>query len=264
MLVDTHVHLHACFDPTRFLERAGENLREATGRTGAAGVLVFTEGADRGRFGEWWQAAPFRLEGWEVVRTAERSSLTARAGGLALALVAGRQVRCRDRLEVLALGTTHGFADGLELGETLRRVLASGAAAAIPWGLGKWWFERGRKVERVLDKPQEGPVFLGDNGGRPRSFPPPRLFARAKERGLPVLAGSDPLPLGSEVRRPGSYGSVLRGPWDPARPTMSLLNALQELRATPPTFGRRVGIGRFLALQLGVRLDVGSSGGGLR
>lgn len=255
LLIDTHVHLHACFDPARLLDAGAENLRKAAGGSNATGVLVFTETADAGRFGEWWARAPFRLDGWEIARTAERSSLTASSGDARLTIIAGRQVRCRDRLEVLAVGTEREFAEGLELGATVREVLAVGAAAAIPWGWGKWWFERGKAVETVLDQPPEGAVFLGDNGGRPRSFPRPRLFVRATECGLPVLAGSDPLPLTSEVRRVGSYGSVLRTRWDPERPTATLLEALERLRATPPTFGRRVGAGRFLALQLGLRLS---------
>ncbi len=120
----------------------------------------------------------------------------------------------------------------------------------IPWGFGKWWLYRGALVEAALGRVTGPGIFLGDSAGRPQSGVRPRLFREADERGIPVLAGSDPLPLPEHAARAGSYGFLLQGGIDPGQPAQSLKQATSELR----TFGRRVSLAGCYREQLALRL----------
>ncbi len=276
LLVDAHVHLHPGVPVGSFLQAARTHLEASALRVGGGtvaggwhGVLCLVESEGVDRFGELAAgesrggAGGSEVAGWKVVPTAEVPSLRAVAGdGFELVLVAGRQLRVADRLEVLALGTRAALPEGGGLRETIARVREAGGVPVLPWGFGKWWGGRGRRVARALGGSEPGGLLLGDNGGRWRGGPTPALFREARSRGIGILAGSDPLPLRGEALRAGSYGSVLEIPGDPAtvglalreRPAALLRTRLGALRETPPTFGRRVGAVAFARVQLAMQL----------
>jgi hypothetical protein len=263
VLVDAHVHVHAGFDPDRFLDCALENFRRGARETGIAGpftgCLLLSEPA-----GEHWfrqVRGDGRAGGWRLRATAEPESLSAfRDGedGAELVLVAGRQVRTREGLEVLALATAEDFTDGLPLAETLSHVRASGALPVLPWGFGKWWLSRGALIAKsVTGGAGQGELYLGDNAGRPAFARRPPLFREAERRGIPVLPGSDPLPLAGHVARAGSYGFLLAGALDEARPARSLSILVRRLRSAgvqPRPFGRPSGLLQFCRDQAALRL----------
>lgn len=261
VLLDSHAHLHPWFDRREFFERAADNLSRAARDIGpegeANGVLVLTEPSGVEEFEALLDAVRTRerANGWEGVHTDERESLLIRKGSRRLFLVAGRQIATEERLEVLAVGTRHSFADGRAFVASLAEVRNHGLPAIVPWGFGKWWFRRQSLVERVLEEAGDG-LFLGDSRARPACLPPPSPMRRAAELSVPILAGSDPLPmkgLGEETKA-GSYGSVLRMAFDARRPAEALRRHLLLLRERPPVFGRRVSLVGALQLQLSLRL----------
>jgi hypothetical protein len=258
LLMDGHVHYHACFDLEVFLGAAARNFeaaRRAMGRPEAVGCLMLTENS----WNHWFQALSEGLltrltSEWDAESTGESCSLLARKGdGTTLVVVAGRQVVAADRLEVLALATTQEFPDGLPFRATLEAVLDSGAIAVLPWGFGKWTGARGRLVADLLSSPDADLFYLGDNGGRPEHTPSPGLFGVALKRGVPILPGSDPLPLRAEVHKPGRYGFVLEGPFDPERPAASIRSLLSN-RTQPQRFGHLESPGTFVLRQAQLRL----------
>lgn len=250
LLVDAHVHYYSCFPRALFLESARRSFRSAAARLGLddpwTPFLMLTESRGHRWFRRWREeAARNASDGeWHLVATGEEHSLCAVPGDLAgapgggsgpgtgsdtvagndaaarpdrvpggegsLVIVAGRQTATRDGLEVLGLGRDHEVEDGAGLEETVEAVLATGALPVIPWGFGKWWGGRGRRVEELLRGELASRIFLGDNAGRPGLAPPPRLFRLAAERDVPVLPGSDPLPFRRHASRAGSYGFLLR------------------------------------------------------
>jgi hypothetical protein len=236
LLVDGHVHVHPAFDEARFLTAACANLsRHGEG----APVLLLAEMARSDVFSRWRTGkAP-----WPVTRTEEEESLRI---GDRLFVVAGRQVITDEKIEVLALLTAVHFPDGGPLESTIQKIVSAGAIAVLPWGVGKWLGLRGQKVAGVATR---NSVFLGDNAGRPLGWPTPGLFREQR-----VLPGTDPLRLKSEERVVGSFGFVLSCPFDRTRPARSIRQALQQLDAGPPVFGRRTGLVGFLRQQLGLRL----------
>ncbi|MGH7629351.1 MAG: hypothetical protein ACREOF_08160 [Gemmatimonadales bacterium] len=257
-LVDSHVHFHRCFDPTRFLSAALANLRAAAAESGVpgpvAGFLMLTESAGESAFRRFQAGALVPDQPWKLRPTGEERSLVAGSDTPdVVTLVAGRQIVTRDRLEVLALGTLDELPDGLPFGETVARVKKSGAVAVIPWGFGKWWFRRGRLVGELV-RTKGDTLFLGDNGGRLRYAPRPRLFADAARHGVYVLPGSDPLPFPSQNTRAGSFGCFIEGPLNDDRPAESLLALLGELTHQPRAFGRAEGLTRFAVSQIRMQL----------
>lgn len=246
-LVDAHVHVHPCFPLESFLDGALANVRRVGG---TLGCLLFAEMAG----GRWFRDARGVVGAWSLAPTGEKESLVARRStGETLIFVEGRQIAARERLEVLALGRDMDIPDGLSLDETLVRVRESGALPVLPWGFGKWSGRRGALVAAMLDRPG-GELYLGDNSNRLRLAGVPRLLREARERGLIVLPGSDPLPFPSHARRAGSFGFVLEGTLDPLRPAEDLLRKIRALREQPRTYGRGETLPRFLRDQASLQL----------
>lgn len=259
---DAHVHLHPEFDPERFCAAA---LARADRLDGPL-LLLLAECAGIDAFGALRaRAAGSATSGHPVcaVRaTAETRSLGLLRRGAAAArvfLVAGRQIVSREGIEVLALGTEP---EGplTRLGdrehparELVRRILAEGAAAVLPWGVGKWLGSRGREVARLVADPVlrcEPRFLLGDIAARCWPWPQPAAF-RAGPR---VLAGSDPLPRAGAEDDLARYRFALRARFDSARPAASLLAALDDPRCPVAVEGRRERPWQTLTRQLGYRL----------
>jgi hypothetical protein len=269
VLVDGHVHMHECFDVARVFDAVAANFAAAaralarerawvTAPSAYDAVLClvecrgqrFLEGVRTRRTGRVWRGSHGF---WEAEQGCEPETLVVRRGSTRLNLVAGRQVVTRERLEVLAIGTTAPLRDGDPIETTLAAVRDSGAAAVLPWGFGKWLGARGAIVARVLADPEWQHVFLGDNGNRLELGPEPAPFAAARRAGRAVLPGSDPLPLAGEEARVGAYGFAADVALDPLRPAAALLVLLKS--GSPfVVFGRREPLVRFVGNQVALKL----------
>ncbi|MGB6487931.1 MAG: PQQ-binding-like beta-propeller repeat protein [Steroidobacteraceae bacterium] len=168
--VDAHVHLHSCYDPDELLQNAYDNLAAASNGVDRAArkafFLLLAECRADDCFGALRAladglaasngASDLNLRRWAIAATEETISVVARRAQQELFIVAGRQVACREGLEVLVLGTTHRFEDGWPIREILRESEALGVPRVIPWGPGKWFFRRGR----LLNELEEGMTFF--------------------------------------------------------------------------------------------------------
>jgi hypothetical protein len=255
VLVDAHVHIHPCFDDASFLDSAAENFRRGAAQVGVpgpyAGCLLLAEAGETRWFRRRLEGGQGRSGDWTFEPTEENCSLAARhVSGERLFLIAGRQIATSEGIEALALGRDVEIPDGLALAETLDRIRASGALPVLPWGFGKWWLRRGSLVEAAFRSRGSEELFLGDNGGRLGGLcgiqAAPRLFRESRSQGVPVLPGSDPLPLTEHCARAGSYGFVLSGPLDEAHPAACVLRGIRRLKGQPRIFGRCAALTSFL------------------
>jgi hypothetical protein len=260
LLIDGHTHLYGAYDDDIFFDSALANLGAAAAQLTIDsdwwGCLLFSE-TSRDHAFERLQAEAGRRNGrrWSFRRTMEDGALIARIDGQdRLLLVAGRQIRTVEGLEVLALCCRAEFQDGLPLGAALESVRTQGAVAVLPWGFGKWWFGRARLMRSFLSSPEASSVFLGDNGGRPALLADPPLFELARRSGIFVLAGSDTLPFASEAARVARYGFVVQGDLDLARPADGVKALLKALTKQPRGFGRRQGVASFARHQTALML----------
>ncbi len=255
MLIDGHVHLYPGVDPNAFLSAAAANLMAAGRRAGlnsGSCALLITETPRETGFDDL-AAGRGVPAGWRVEQL-PGDPLAIRLHGpdaQMLVLVAGRQIVCAERLEVLAIGYRGAMLDGQPLDAVLAALRAEGRPAILPWGAGKWLGARGARIAALVSAGLPQGVFLGDNGGRPVGWPAPAVFGAA---GL-VLPGSDPLPISGGWRDVGRYGFHLPGAIDPACPARSILAALCALTHQPTIIGRRIGLPEFVARQIRLRVS---------
>lgn len=267
LILDGHVHIHDCFDISRFFGSAFSNCLKVARNAGCdlphIPVLLLTEGRGQRvfqRIQEEMKKGNNRIGDeqtgdYRVFATEEDESLRIqKVDGASLYLVSGRQIVTAERLEVLALSTVSEIPDGLPLEETVAAVGEEGALPVIPWGFGKWIGRRGRILKRFMENTSWPDYFLGDNGGRPAFLPEPAYFSVGKERGIRILPGSDPLPYPSETDRAGSFGFALRVSLDPGRPAHGIRTALSDHATRPESYGHLETSFRFLRNQIAMQM----------
>jgi hypothetical protein len=254
IIADAHVHFHECFDIGRLLDKALKNFQVEAGRS-FSGILFLTEIQSNGWFLTFRKemAGPDQksIGSWKIQRTREDLSLSARLNNReSLFIIAGRQLKTAEGLEVLALGTLDSFREGSPLETLIRQISQSGALPVLPWGVGKWFGRRGDLVKKLIDRSEIRPLFLGDNGNRPVFWPRPTIFKKAEKKGIAILPGSDPLPFPSEIERIGRMGFKIEGSIDPEYPARDIKKILLSPNGKPQSYGSLENPFRFFWNQL--------------
>lgn len=278
LILDAHAHFYDAFHRDTFLDTAAARFQAASKGQPVLGCLLLADVRESRVFESWRRqavaasrrppepdpaavdSAPFRPRrvaqprglGWWFETSPEEVTLLARnhAGAL-IAVVAGRQIRAEEGLEILAFGTREVPPDGAPFGEALHIAFSIAPLVIVPWGFGKWVGMRGELVRRALERHGDR-LCLGDSGGRPGILPSPRLFRVARALNVPVLSGSDPLPFPSHVRAVARLGSILDVTPDFNRLFGSTRAAIDS-RCAVQTFGRLEHPGAFVQDQLRLR-----------
>ena len=218
---DCHVHLYPSFRLDRLLQRLSALESEGIPR-----AYLLAERHDCNAFDLLKSLSEVSDTSEGVVRV---------GGGY---WVAGRQVVTAERLEVLALCTEKQFRDGLPFNQCLQMVKDAGAVSVTSWAPGKWTFGRERIIRDAIEQAKPGELLLADSSLRPAHFPEPALLKLGRQKGLGVIAGTDPLPFAGQENLIGSYGALLPN-FDPARPLESLVKSLTTERPNFQHFGHR-------------------------
>jgi hypothetical protein len=254
--LDAHVHFYDCFEPCEFLEAAYNNLSSAANADESVKILLLTETQKESGFMRLRQAAESKQafceagDSWYCELTAEAESLLlTSSSGKQLYVIAGRQIVCREGLEVHALATAEPFDDGQPLVEVIESINACGAVVALPWGAGKWLGKRGKLLSAMSKHLSNCGVFISDSGIRPRGWPASSLFKAE----LKVISGTDPLPIADEAMRVGSYGFSAVSDWNPDRPAESVRTMMKKGKFKAALFGRPQAVIQFLLRQLAIR-----------
>jgi hypothetical protein len=262
-VIDGHVHIHSCYDVDVFFDNAYRNLSETV--VGAAEeprayFLLMTECDGDDVFGAFRHIAStgsnghIRLRRWSIGITDEDESIVAAHEGRRLFIIAGRQVACREGLEVLLLGTTGKFEDGRSIREVLGEASSRNVPHVIPWGAGKWFFGRGKLLSQLLREHRAPLFFLGDEGGRPAFWRYPRHFTEAARLGVRDLPGTDPLPFAHDVDKVGRVGFRAKMNLDEKRPARSLLQVLRDADIPIERFATLEPFTRFVRNQVAMQL----------
>lgn len=253
--VDTHVHVYPFYDAGLLLRRLALNLsRAAEGREHVKAACL-AERKDCSWFARLKSGDRKLPPGFELVEhEADPASLTLKFGRETLHLIAGRQLRTSEGLEVLALATVGMIADGLPASESIEAVRQAGGVPVLAWAPGKWSFKRAVVVRGIIANAAPGSLLVGDSSVRPRCLGEPGLMQEARKRGLTVIAGSDPLPAPGEELAAGSWCSLLECPFDESAPAASLRKALQSADVSAKSAGKRSLAGGMLFRQVRMRL----------
>lgn len=204
------MHLYPCFDLQKTLDAAWtnlfKNLQSVSPEAPQDTALLLC-------LSERWDCHFFRhiseLKGsWRVTATPEegQSVLLEDSQGRKLVLLAGRQVETAEKVELLALGADLEIPDGESFARGWEYIKDSNAIAGLNWAPGKWMFRRRKVVEQILKQATPETLVICDSSLRPPLWPEPLLMKESRERGLQVIAGSDPLPRRNESALVGSYG----------------------------------------------------------
>lgn len=252
ILIDTHIHIYPHYDTAVLLNALRGRVRHARADAGAI-LLAERQGVDV--FAQWQRGENLP----KGVRVAECGSAAFDDTSIVLRadnepdviVVAGRQIACAERIEVLALGTRHTFPDGIPIDNAVAQILAAGATPVLAWGVGKWLGKRKKIVETLLAEASPDTLLIGDSSLRPVFWPTPIPMRRAMRRGFRVIAGSDPLPPQSEAARAGQYANIAEVPLAdipgdsatraPFPDIVALLKSAQL-----PVFGHRAGLIEFV------------------
>ena len=242
ILVDSHVHAYPSYDSGALFSAFRAAVRRAGADSGAI-CLVEREGQDV--FGAWSRGEGLPA-GAAAVRGEDGALLLGwNDGGPRVAVLAGRQVACAERIEILALGTREKFEDGIPAAEAVISARDAGALPVLAWGVGKWLFSRAKVVEGLLRRFPADELFIGDTSMRPAFWPAPAAMAQAPSLGRRVLHGSDPLPKEGEERRAGEWADLADDVLPDDLPlATSILRTLREAPLRP--VGRRAGIFEFV------------------
>ena len=171
IIADAHVHLYDCFDMERLLDLAFSNFQKEADKpmkgTSFSAFLCLAETKTENwfyRFSHPTERGPSQPRGigkWTFRPTKEDCSLYACSDDKKdFYIIAGRQIRTMENLEVLALGTIQSFEEGLPLKEMISLISRLGAIPVIPWGVGKWIGRRGKIVRELLNEKNPPPFFL--------------------------------------------------------------------------------------------------------
>jgi len=260
ILIDGHVHIYPVFPIDRFLDAAWHNFTRAAVENDlshdATYVLALTENKGNDVFARLKQQADSSSSSFNFFSTGEPESLIASKGEIKLILIAGRQIISKENLELLSLLSTAKIEDHtLSLAELAATVAENGGLPVLPWGVGKWWGARGKVIGNLLNSSRDFPLFVGDNGNRPSFWPMPALLRHSQNMHIPLLSGSDPLPLSSHLNRPGSSGIIIpEGEVSDDQPAASLRRLLTG-KNEAISFGRRAGTLQFIIDQFKVNLQ---------
>lgn len=269
LLVDAHVHVYPCFDLPSFFSSAYRQFCSVFAGTRPKSeflpLIILADWSRQSWFNQFKQSAdrpgdPQRLAvpGWSFRPTGDDQSVQVEStDGRRIMVLAGKKIISAENLEVLALGTTGAFEDGLSLQATLEAIRRhpNSPVPVVPWAVGKWWGRRGQVLEDVMRRAPEPFFYLCDNGNRPFFWRRPSHFNLADRLGIRVLAGSDPLHFRSDGLRVGRYGFYLPAQISTEHPSVDFKQALAASAPAPiQLFGHLESGGRFLHNQIRMQI----------
>ncbi|NLC79953.1 MAG: hypothetical protein GX748_02070 [Lentisphaerae bacterium] len=248
LLIDAHVHIYPEYDTNALLHAFHTRIQASEA---SAGVMMLAEREGTDVFADW--AAGRRLpDGYASVQSDETAIILRHDHAPDVIVIAGRQIACAERVEILALATRTTFRDGTPAHEVLEQTRAAGALPVLAWGVGKWLFSRAKVIDALLDASRDQRLFIADPSLRPVFWPTPLLMRKAISHGHRILAGSDPLSPKSEETRVGQYADLahttaldFNAPLTPQITSILTDHPLQPVghRASLPEFIQRM-IGR--------------------
>lgn len=247
ILIDSHVHIYPHYDASALLDVFHRRTRTAGA---SCGIMMLAEREGTEVFSSWANGNTLP-EGYTVTQSDATSIILRKMERPTIVVVAGRQIACAERIEILALATKTTFHDGTPAKAAVAEVIAAGAIPVLAWGVGKWLFKRAEVVESLLQSYDGDQLLIGDPSLRPVFWPTPHLMAKAAACGHRVLAGSDPLPPKSEATRVGQYAELAPDAFlDLSAP---LTPQIVSILTTHPLtrIGRRAGLIEFLRRMTG-------------
>ncbi len=237
IIVDTHLHFYSCFDLKTALDNLRCNLAKHDKNALCIGIL--TEASGCNFFNELNENPRKLINSKVVVRSLNNAIYISESAFPDLYLLPGRQIITKENIEILSLLVDVKIKDGLQAQEVVDEIKRQNGIPILSWAPGKWFFERGKVIEKLIRSNKPGSLLIGDTMLRPTIWLKPRLMKKAINRGFTVIGGSDPLPLAGEEKVMGKYATSISCDFDETNPTSSLRQAFLQQNFNPTVVGKR-------------------------
>lgn len=255
--LDSHVHFYDCWKTPleKILNTAHTNLSlnvgdENTQNTLPAICLLDTE-KDATSINQKLNSLNQSEWQYEAVEL-EPYSFWLKKQDKTMLVITGTQINTAEGLEVLVIGNKGDATHGMPITAALEQQ-RDGLLNIVPWAVGKWLSKRGNILTQLLENMDKHQFVLGDNGGRPWPWKKIKQLEYARAHKIPILCGSDPLPLHKHYLKSGSYGNLIETNLDLEKPWTSILQAINE-QPQLKEFGHLSSISSFIINQLKLRL----------
>ncbi len=246
LIADTHIHIYENYNIEQFISNGLANAGKFSSEE-AVKLLCLTEAKENRFFKKFSDGET--CGSYSFSKTEEDFSLKIikdnKTEGY---LLNGRQIVTSEGIEVLALATSEIIEDGKPASEVIDSLISKGAVVVLGWGVGKWLFGRGNLVNQLIDKYSASQIIIGDNSARPPFWGTPVQFLKGGEKGIKIVAGSDPLPFSEEINKPGTYNIVGTTEFNENTPGSSLNNLITS--GDYKICGKRDSIAEFFTRQL--------------
>lgn len=257
LIIDGHVHLYSVFDLNKAIEQGRKKLLKISEKYIEDGaevipVWLLVERSDTSYFDELANSPEkFSKDGLTFKKSDDGLTIKVEKDNqVILYIFAGRQLIAKENLEVLSLISNLNIADKTKpIDEVMKAVADSGGIPTLNWAPGKWFFNRGKVIEKQIKEKSQDDFFIGETTLRHTLWPEPNLIKQAKKKGFTVIAGSDPLPFQGEESSVGSFGFMITGEFDPDNPAKSLHNLIQNERKSIKLIGKRNDVFTFAVRQ---------------
>ncbi len=261
IFIDGHVHLYDNFDPDLFIESINGNFSrfikpDNNSSSGNIKMIFLTEAKDNDFFSRLKKnSLPLKNIDIHAEKTNENESILLKQNGSNLFyIIKGRQIVTKEDIEILSVGPGKKIPDGLPAVEVLEMLKEREEIAILAWGVGKWLFKRGKIIKKLLSTFDYPLLLIGDNSARPSIWLKPLIYRKGEKMGIPVINGSDPLPLEGEDEKAGSYLFSLKGNFDPDKPFSSVKNILRSDIKEIKLMGKRDSLFNFVKRQSKIML----------
>ena len=258
IVIDTHVHFYQSWGISldSFLSTAFTNLCQHSSEENTLPVIFLLENplqpdtlrthllATNHSEASTWQTQVAEHEPWSIWATCKNKTML---------IVMGYQIITAEGLELLLIGDTATPHNGEPVRTTLKFYgEQENVLSILPWAVGKWLGKRGSVVSELLESQLNQLFVLADNAGRPRLWSNIAQFNSANKKQIPILAGSDPLPIHGQHIKSGCYANLLTVDIDTQRPFNPLASAITAQNFK--TVGKVSTPSKFLLNQIKLRL----------
>lgn len=241
ILIDTHIHIYDSYATEILFQAFRDNTIRAKANMGAM-ILVEREGVNYFAKLKAGEGIPPNSS---IIESDETSYIIHTPSLPDIIIIAGRQIACKEKIEILAYGTQIDIPDGTPIRDTIDQILTVGGKPVLAWGVGKWLFKREKIVKDLLKEYSPEQLLIGDSALRPTIWAEPLIMKGARKNGFTVLAGSDPLPPSDQALRAGQYAERYDKNIDTTMPiTPQIIKLLSEKETT--VFGRRSNLKEFI------------------
>ena len=262
LLCDGHVHLEHQDRFPELLDTCLCNMKkaipESSGTQRLQGILLMAELP-----GQSWRAELLdraekrgnvgRTKTWSLRRADQGAHIICENdNGDQLVCLTGQQVATSENLELLLFGHEEPYRPESLL-KSVEKNVKQADLVVVPWGVGKWLGARGEKVLELLGREDISGYVLGDNGNRPAAWKKIPQFDIARKRGIPIVAGTDPLFLSGQIKRVGTYGMLVSEESERCFSTSEIRELLQNNNSMK-TYGALQRLHSFVAVQIALRV----------